>query len=206
MCFHKNKLRENRKNMKQFFLILIFLFAMQSVNAQETFDITYYKTPKSAGSLLFYDKNNDPVTLRDFKGHVVLLNVWGTWCTPCLHEMPTLDALQRRYKKAGLKVLPVSLDQEDLYKIPQFYRAANIRYLPVYYDFDRAIARLLNTPKLPTTYLINKKGLVIAELVGAEDWFSDAARAIVEKELKKDQKQSVSDDMPPQIYDVNTGL
>lgn len=164
-----------------------------------------YHEPTPVPHTLWFDEAGEVKSLQDYRGQVVLLNVWGTWCTPCLVEMPTLDKLQRKYGKHGLKVLPLAMDNDGLGKIRAFYRRAGIRHLDIHVDPDRMAVRLFEVRKMPTTYLINRNGEMIAELSGAADWFSPEAQQVIQQELQKsftpeatNQTSPATPPVPPQ--------
>jgi thiol-disulfide isomerase/thioredoxin len=154
-----------------------------SANAYAPFQMTYFKEPLPVPPVQWYDENGRVMTMEKYRGKVVLLNVWATWCAPCVHEMPSLDKLQRRYKKAGLEVVAVASQQTPA-EINQFFIKHRIRHLDIYVDPTQSVGKGYKTRTLPTSYLISRKGEVVAMLDGAEDWFSSAAQHEIEKELK----------------------
>jgi thiol-disulfide isomerase/thioredoxin len=145
--------------------------------------MTYFKEPLPAPPVQWYDAKGNVITMEKFRGKVVLLNVWATWCAPCVHEMPSLDKLQRRYKKAGLEVVAVASKQPSS-EVNHFYIKKRIRHLDVYVDPTQSVAKGYKVRTLPTSYLIGRKGEVVATLEGAEDWFSVGAKKTIEDELK----------------------
>jgi thiol-disulfide isomerase/thioredoxin len=108
-------------------------------------------------------------TLADFKGHAVLLNLWATWCVPCLKELPTLDALERTWGEKGLVVIPLSMDNLSYTQLRSFLDKQNAA-LPHLAVDNGDIGAGLTWNALPTTFLINRKGEVIAHFAGATDW------------------------------------
>jgi len=108
------------------------------------------------------------VELRDFRGQILVLNFWATWCAPCVEEMPSLTKLQQRLKDKGVTVVGVSVDVDaDGYH--RFLRDHKIDFLTVR-DPDQKANNLYGTFKFPETYIIDRKGIVRRKFIGAVDW------------------------------------
>jgi len=117
------------------------------------------------------------LTLADFEGRVVLLNIWATWCPPCREEMPTLDALQARLGGSDFHVLPLSIDRAGLEPVRRFYRETGIRNLDLYIAEDTRAMLALAVVGLPTTILIDRIGRERGRLAGPAEWNSPEAVA-----------------------------
>jgi len=108
------------------------------------------------------------VTLSDFRGKIVVLNFWATWCPPCVEEMPSLVQMQHRLKDKGVVLLGVSLDVDgDAYR--KFLKDYNIDFLTVR-DADQKSNNLYGTFKFPETYIIDRNGIVRRKFIGPVDW------------------------------------
>jgi cytochrome c biogenesis protein CcmG/thiol:disulfide interchange protein DsbE len=108
------------------------------------------------------------VDIRDFRGKIVLLNFWATWCAPCVEEMPSLVQLQQRMKDKGVTVVAVSVDQDsDAYQ--NFLKDHKIDVITVR-DPDQKANNLYGTFKFPETYIIDRNGIVQRKFIGAVDW------------------------------------
>ena len=108
------------------------------------------------------------VKLSDYRGQIVVLNFWATWCAPCVEEMPSLVEMQRRMKAKGITVLAVSVDvDQDAYN--QFIRDHNIKMLTVRDSAQKSNA-LYGTFKFPETYIIDRNGIMQRKFIGAIDW------------------------------------
>ena len=108
------------------------------------------------------------VELRDFRGKIVVLNFWATWCPPCVDEMPSLTELQQRFKDKDVTVVGVSVDVDsDSYH--RFLKDHKIDFLTVR-DPDQKANNLYGTFKFPETYIIDRKGIVRRKFIGAVDW------------------------------------
>ncbi|MFZ5490111.1 MAG: TlpA family protein disulfide reductase [Thiomonas sp.] len=129
---------------------------------------TAHKLPLS--QVTFENAQGKRMTLADFKGKVVLLNIWATWCPPCVHEMPTLDKLQKRLGGKNFAVVPLSVDKGGIYTVKSFYDDNFIGHLPIYVDPTTQVLETLSILGTPTTILISKQGEEIARTMGPEDW------------------------------------
>jgi peroxiredoxin len=108
------------------------------------------------------------VTLSQFKGQVLVLNFWATWCPPCIEEMPSLVQMQQRMQSKAVTVLAVSIDvDESNYR--RFLKDHNVNLLTVR-DPDQKTNSLYGTFKFPETYIIDRNGVVRRKFIGAVDW------------------------------------
>lgn len=137
--------------------------------------------PRPAPEATFSTRDGETVQLADFKGQVVLVNFWATWCAPCVEEMPTLDGLQQALGGDAFKVLAVSEDRGGLNTVEPFLRdKLNLQTLAIYLDSDGELAQAFGLRGMPTTYLLNAQGQVVGGLEGPADWNSEAARALMQ--------------------------
>jgi thiol-disulfide isomerase/thioredoxin len=165
-------------------LIFIFVFLSVAVTAHVEPFWRWQTPPILAPDVMWQDETGQSSVLSNLRGNVVLVNVWATFCPPCLKEMPSLDKLQRRYKQAGLVVLPVALDSAGFPKMRSFYRQLRIRHLPLLADPTGKLLGAFATEALPTTYVIDREGRWVATLEGAEDWFADKPQQLIEDLLR----------------------
>ncbi len=110
------------------------------------------------------------VALSDFRGQVVVLNFWGSWCAPCIAETPALVQMQRRMKDKGVVVLAVSIDVDDA-AYHRFLKDFNMNMVTVR-DGDHKSADLYGTFGWPESYIIDRKGVIRRKFIGAVDWNS----------------------------------
>lgn len=123
-------------------------------------------------------------SLADYRGKVVLLNVWATWCGPCRTEMPSIEALHRAMGPKGLHVVAVSID--DPGKAPEirkFLKDFNLTF-EVLHDSTQAIQAAYQTTGVPETFIIAADGTIRKKVIAAADWNSDANRALITQLLK----------------------
>lgn len=135
--------------------------------------------PAAVPEIGFTDAEGKALTLADFKGRVVLLNLWATWCAPCVEEMPSLDRLQARLGDGEFTVLALSLDRQGRDAVAPFLEKLGVGNLTAYLDTKNSAMRALGIRGLPTTILIDREGREVGRIEGAADWNSDAAAALI---------------------------
>ncbi|MBD0274107.1 MAG: TlpA family protein disulfide reductase [Acetobacteraceae bacterium] len=126
--------------------------------------------PVPAAPFSFTDPAGKEHTAADFAGQGLVVNLWATWCPPCVAEMPALDRAQAALAEEGVRVLALSSDREGRAKVEPFYRERGIRHLGLWLDPRGAATRALGARGLPTTVVIDRKGLERARLVGPAEW------------------------------------
>ncbi len=136
---------------------------------------TQPRAPKPLPEIRFQDETGRALTLADFKGRVVLLNVWATWCTPCREEMPALDRLQAKLGGPGFEVVTLSIDREGIAAVKRFFSDVGVRALKLYNDPSGDAANKLGTIGIPTTILVDRSGREIGRRVGPAQWDGAAA-------------------------------
>jgi len=158
-----------------------------AVSSLTSFKFTTYATPKPVVPLAFVDDAGHRHTLDDFRGKLVLLNVWATWCPPCREEMPTLDRLQEKMGGADFTVVPLSIDAGDggVALVRQFYRQAGVKHLPIFNDRTGTAAEKMGTVVLPATLLIDRDGREIGRTVGPANWNSTEVTALIQEQLDR---------------------
>ncbi len=139
------------------------------------------RAPKPAPDIVFLDAEGKKHHLSDFRGQGVVINLWATWCAPCVAEMPSLAALSKAVADEGIVVLPLSSDQGGAAAVSAFFREHGITGLPVLLDPDGDAERTFNVPGIPTSVIIDKAGMVQARMEGSADWSTPAAAALVRK-------------------------
>ena len=117
------------------------------------------------------------VSLKDFRGKVVFLNFWATWCEFCKDEMPAMDRLYREFRGKGLEIVAVNVKDKRADALA-FAKQLKITY-PIVMDPEGEVGLLYGAFGMPTTYLIDRKGVVLARLWGPADWYSPAARKLI---------------------------
>jgi thiol-disulfide isomerase/thioredoxin len=133
-----------------------------------------------APAAAFEDPRGGPASLADFRGRPLLVNLWATWCGPCVAEMPTLDALAAR-EGERLKVLTVSQDLDGRDKVEAFFAKRGYRNLETWLDPQMALMAALKVEILPTTILYDSQGREVWRVTGMEDWESGRAALLLKE-------------------------
>ena len=127
-------------------------------------------TPTALPPLVFQDATGKRLTIDDYKGHVLLVNLWATWCGPCKLELPTLAALAPKLRPFGGLILPISTDEGGTDTVKAYFAAQNIQNLPVLSDPSGGDLNLLQSPGIPITVVVRPDGKGVAQLAGGADW------------------------------------
>ena len=152
------------------FLYLLTINLSYSIEPPDIKNIVIKKDFKSYENVVFKDINNEDINLETFRGKLVMLNFWATWCLPCIEEMPLLDSLQSNNSLNNLKILPINISQENLKKIKSFYKRLDIKNLEIYYAPSTKIASKFSLRGIPTSILIDKNGKEFARIIGVIDF------------------------------------
>jgi thiol-disulfide isomerase/thioredoxin len=142
-------------------------------------------TPAPVPAIRFVDGADRERSLEEFRGRVVLLNFWATWCEPCVREMPALQRLQAALAHEPFLVLALSQDRAGLPLVQKFYREHDLDGLEMFADKTSSASRSFKLRGLPTTVLIDQDGRELGRLEGAADWDSPEALALMRHYLPK---------------------
>jgi thiol-disulfide isomerase/thioredoxin len=132
-------------------------------------------------------------SLSDFRGKLVLVNFWATWCLPCIREMPSLQRIQKKRGGDDFTVLALAQDFNGWKRVAPFLQRHDLSGLPVYVDEETVIARSVRIPGLPVTMLLGRDGKILGRLVGVAEW--DSAEAVALIDYYGQQKQRRGDDL-----------
>lgn len=135
--------------------------------------------PKSLTAFSFRDGSGRERTLADWSGRVVLINLWATWCTPCRHEMPSLDRLQAALGGADFEVVAISIDRGEPARPQGFLQEIKTNALAFYHDPSARLGTRLGVFGMPATLLIGRDGRELGRLVGPAEWDSAEALALI---------------------------
>ena len=145
----------------------------------------FKKTPEALpDTASFFDAAGKERTLRDWRGKVVLLNLWATWCIPCRKEMPGIERLQTELGSDAFEVIAVSIDRTGIEGAKKFLDGIKVTKLGVYADPGVRMASTLKAIGLPATLLINREGREIGRITGPAEWDSPEAKALIQAALK----------------------
>ena len=139
--------------------------------------------PKPLPDIAFQDGAGKPLKLSDWKGRVVLINLWATWCAPCRKEMPDLARLQKELGSDQFEVVAISVDRKGAEASSAFLKETGADNLKLYVEPTTAIVGELQSAGLPATILVDRQGREIGRLLGPADWASPEAQALVRAAL-----------------------
>jgi thiol-disulfide isomerase/thioredoxin len=138
--------------------------------------------PRPAPDIGFTSRDGKKLRLADFRGRFLLVNLWATWCAPCVREMPSLDRLQA-LEGDRLSVLPISEDRGAGHVVEPFLEKLGLRRLAVYLDPNAEAQEAFAVQGLPTSFLIDRDGRILASLEGAAEWDAPGMLAKLERYL-----------------------
>ncbi len=164
----------------------ILLFSCSKGDAQATTEKqtpTEKKVDENAVMAPDFSLNNmqgEVVSLSDFRGKVVILDFWATWCPPCKAEIPDFIELYSQYADQGLEIIGISLDQGDLSVVPAFVESYKVQYPMLYYK-DEVIMDYGGIRSIPTTFIIDREGKIVDKVVGykPKEFFEEAIKPLL---------------------------
>jgi thiol-disulfide isomerase/thioredoxin len=152
--------------------------------ATDPFKFSFLDQPRPVPELHFVDGDEQAMSLADFRGRAVLLNIWATWCVPCRKEMPTLDRLQAQLGGPDFQVVTLSIDHGGVPVVRQFYAELGLKALSIYVDQSAQAATALGTIGVPTTLLIDRQGREVGRKIGPAEWDSPQVIALLREHLR----------------------
>ena len=156
-------------------ILIILIFLLSNSFADETTDfknLIIKNEQKKYEDLSFLDVDKKKVNLDDYRGKLVLLNFWASWCAPCKEEMPSLDSLQSNKNLNNLQIFPINVGQDNEKKAKDFFEQLDIKTLNIYFDTTITLAKKFQLRGIPTTILISKDGYEFARIIGSIDFES----------------------------------
>ncbi len=153
--------------------LIIFVLFISSSHAGEIYDhknIVVYQELKKHEKITFLDHKKKELNLDDYRGKLILLNFWASWCAPCKEEMPSLDSLQVNKQLLNLKIFPINIGQDSLEKASNFLNGLGVKNLDLYFDSKTNLAKKFELRGIPTSILLNKDGHEFARIVGSIDF------------------------------------
>ncbi|MDC3373386.1 TlpA family protein disulfide reductase [Candidatus Pelagibacter sp.] len=155
----------------RFLILFIFLTTKVFANdVSEIKNIVIHKDLKVYDNVIFLDKNDKKINIKEFNGNLLLLNFWATWCAPCKEEMPSLDRLQVNQNLSNLKIFVINVSQESKKKVDSFFEDLNIENFDPYFDAPTTLAKTFSLRGVPTSILIDKDGKEFARIMGSIDF------------------------------------
>lgn len=120
-----------------------------------------------------------PSGLADYRGKVILLNVWATWCGPCRTEMPSMERLHQQFKDQDFRIVAVSVDQEGAATVGRFAADIGVTF-DILHDPRGEIQRIYRTTGVPESWVIDRSGMIVKKVVGATEWDSPTNTALIQ--------------------------
>ena len=153
--------------------LILFIFLTTNVFANDVSEIkniVIHKDLKVYDNVIFLDKNDKKINIKEFNGNLLLINFWATWCEPCKEEMPSLDRLQINKNLSNLKIFAINMSQESEKKVDSFFKDLNIENFEPYFDVPTTLAKTFSLRGIPTSILIDKDGKEFARIIGSIDF------------------------------------
>jgi thiol-disulfide isomerase/thioredoxin len=154
-------------------ILIIFIFFISNAIANEVpniKNIVINKELKIYNNLTFLNSKEEILELKDYKGKLVMLNFWATWCEPCKEEMPSLDVLKKNPSLKNMEIFPINIGRDNLEKSQEFFDELHIKNLKIYFDNSATLAKVLSLRGIPTTIIFNKEGEEFARIIGSLDF------------------------------------
>jgi thiol-disulfide isomerase/thioredoxin len=140
----------------------------------------------------FQDLHGNPITLDAYRGKVVLLNFWATWCPPCRAEMPSIDRVAGALGGADFAVIPLSTDRGGVERADRFLKDIQVQNLATMHDRDGKMSRDAGILGLPVTLILDREGREVARMIGDANWDSPEARALLNRLIALTRQSSVT--------------
>ncbi len=150
--------------------LILFIFLTNNVFANDVSEIkniVIHKNLKVYDNVIFFDKNDKKIDIKEFNGNLLLLNFWATWCEPCKEEMPSLDRLQTNENLSNLKIFAINISQENKKKVDNFFKDLKIKNFDPYFDAPITLAKTFTLRGVPTSILLDKNGKEFARIIGS---------------------------------------
>ena len=168
--------KARRLNLKSITLISLFIIGVGVIVLLQTkdssFNLSGSPRPEKgtlAPNFTLPGLDGKMVNLTDYKGKVVLLNIWATWCPPCVEEMPSMEKLHQELKNEDFAILAVSIDASGAIKVLPFMKKHKLTF-PVLSDDRGDIKSLYWTTGIPESFILDKNGVIVEKVIGPRDW------------------------------------
>jgi peroxiredoxin len=154
------------------FIALAVLFLLRQNNSYLKF--SPLETGRLAPNFTLPRLDGKMVSLSDYRGQVVLVNIWATWCPPCVDEMPSMEKLYQELKGKNFEILAVSIDAPGEKVVAPFMKKNNLSF-PALLDPEGTIKSVYQTTGVPESFIVNKQGILVEKIIGPRNWVDPAA-------------------------------
>jgi peroxiredoxin len=137
------------------------------------------------------DTDGRPVSLSDYRGKIIFLNFWTTWCPTCRIEMPSMEKLHQKFKDGDFAMVTINL-QEPASRVKEFFKEFKLTFTALL-DTGGEVGSMFGINQIPTTYILDKKGRIIGKALGPREWDSRKSRALFEHLTNRQAKTSIAD-------------
>lgn len=168
--------------------VLAIVLGIAAAPAAEPSGIPLHEASRALPEIGFTDEAGVTLSLEAWRGRVVLLNIWATWCGPCRAEMPTLDRLQGRLASESFEVVALSIDRAGVAAVRAFYDEIDIKHLAIYIDETGQVAQDLGMFGLPSTILVGPDGRELGRLIGPAEWDAPEMIAFFESTIETNEE------------------
>lgn len=138
---------------------------------------------QAAPDFALKDTSGKKISLSNYKGRVIMINFWATWCPPCRYEMPSMETLFKEYNKKGFEILAISSDSQGEKIVRPFMEFYELSFIALM-DTDGEVHSLYGVTSIPTTYIIDKQGNITHKIMGPRDWKDKNTKSMIEKLLQ----------------------
>jgi peroxiredoxin len=180
-----------RVNLQSIVLLFLLIAGVGIIVLLQTKDSSFNQSRRprlgkgmSAPNFTLPDLGGKMVSLADYRGKVILLNIWATWCPPCVEEMPSMEKLYRELKDEGFEILAISVDVSGAEVVIPFMKKHKLTF-PALTDTNGAIKRLYQTTGVPESFIIDKDGIIAEKVIGPMDWASPEIIAFFQNLIRR---------------------
>ena len=154
------------------FIAMVVLFLLRQNNSYLKF--SPLETGRPAPNFTLPGLDGKAISLSDYRGKVVLVNIWATWCPPCVDEMPSMEKLYQELKGKNFEILAVSIDEPGEKVVAPFMKKNKLSF-PALLDPEGTIKSVYQTTGVPESFIVNKQGILVEKIIGPRDWADPAA-------------------------------
>jgi peroxiredoxin len=152
-------------------IVMVVLFSLRQNNSYLRFSLL--ETGRLAPNFSLPGLDGEMVSLSDYRGHVVLVNIWATWCPPCVDEMPSLEALYQKFKDENFEILAISIDEVGAEAVAPFMKKNNLSFAALL-DPEGTIKNAYQTTGVPESFIVDRQGILVEKIIGPRNWADPA--------------------------------